>query len=115
MKRIVPMLTCALGFFLAVIVMAQPEQPVTARTDDPLSPAPSLGLLDAVHVAEAYLKEKNIDTRKHYLDNVRLQYSSSWMKGKHWIVTWKLKVMSDGGEIFVFVDMDKNAKQTYGE
>ena len=114
MKRTAVFLTCVLGVVLAVVVTADPNRP-TSQPEDPLSPVPSLGLVDAVHVAEAYLKEKKIDTSKHYLDNVRLQYSSSWMKGKHWIVTWRLKVMADGGEIFVFVDMDKKAKLTYGE
>ena len=115
MRHTMFVLACVFGFTLAVVVTAQPEKPATPQADNMLSPIPSLGLVDAVHVAEAYLKEKRIDTSKHYLDNVRLQHSSSWMKGKHWIVTWRLKVMADGGEIFVFVDMDKNVKLTYGE
>ena len=115
MKHTIVVLTCVFGFTLAVGVTAQPEKPATPQADNISSPTSSLGLVDAVHVAEAYLKENKIDTSRHYLNNVRLQYGSSWMKGKHWIVTWKLKVMTDGGEIFVFVDMDKNAKTTYGE
>jgi len=37
------------------------------------------------------------------------------MKGKHWIVTWKLNEFADGGEIIIFVGMDKKACLTYGE
>lgn len=116
MKRPVHIMACALATLLAVIAMAQPEPRTTSRTAETLSPVPSLGLVEAVRVAEAHLKEKKISTDQHYLDNVRLQQSSTWVKGRHWIVAWKLNnVMTDGGEIFVLVDMDKNVKVTHGE
>jgi hypothetical protein len=78
--------------------------------------APSITLLQAVQIAKSHLEKSGVDTSQHYLDNVRLLHSSSWMKGKHWIITWKRggprPVM--GGEIFVFVDMDKNVKKQGG-
>ena len=116
MKRPARIVTYALTALLAVFAMAQPEPSTPARAADVLSPVPSLGLVDAVRIAEAHLKEKKISTDQHYLDNVRLQQSSPWVKDRHWIVAWKLnKAMTDGGEIFVLVDMDKKVRVTHGE
>ena len=71
---------------------------------------PSLMLPEALTLAQNYIKENNIDISKHYLDNIRLLFDSQWMKGKHWIITWRLKILSDGGEIFIFVGIDKKIR-----
>lgn len=71
---------------------------------------PSLILPEVLTLAQDYIKKNNIDISKHYLENIRLLFDSQWMKGKHWLITWRLKTLSDGGEIFVFVGMDKKIR-----
>lgn len=77
---------------------------------------PELKLEVAIQVAQSFLEKSGVETTHHYLDNVRLIYSSSWMEGKHWILTWNRSgprpVM--GGQIFVFVDMNGNTKKMGG-
>jgi hypothetical protein len=107
--------TSLLAITLACVVIAQTNKtPFPSELDLP-SPVPSLGLEEAIQIAKSHLQEKKIDTSKHYLDNVRLLYSSTWMKGKHWIITWKLNEFADGGEIIIFVGMDKKTRMTYGK
>ncbi|MCP3925911.1 MAG: hypothetical protein GY714_25365 [Desulfobacterales bacterium] len=69
-----------------------------------------LKLPDALKLAHEYILINKIDVSEHYLDNIRFVYSSAWMKGRQWIVTWKLKILSDGGEIIILIDMDKKIK-----
>lgn len=71
---------------------------------------PSLTLPEALTFAQEYIEKNKIDTSKHYLDNIRLVQNSPWMVNKHWIITWRLKIPSDGGEIFIIVGMDKKIK-----
>ena len=69
---------------------------------------------EAQAIAERHLRQKGKDLSTHRLGAVRLTPSSSWMKGQHWIVTWELKTPSDGGQIFVLVDMEKQVKVVGG-
>ncbi|MCK5591788.1 MAG: hypothetical protein KAI72_07515 [Candidatus Pacebacteria bacterium] len=71
---------------------------------------PSLELSEALTLAQEYIEINKIDISKHYLDNIRLLWQSPWMKGKHWIITWRLKRPFDGGQIFIIVGMDKTIK-----
>ena len=80
------------------------------KTHADFSNEPSLKLPEALMLAQKYIGENNIDVSKHYLDNIRLLFNSSWMKGKHWIITWRLNTPVDGGEIFIIVGMDKKIK-----
>jgi hypothetical protein len=113
MKKLI--IASLLSVTLSCVVTAQTNKAIPSAEQESLSPVPSLGLEEAVRIAKSHLQEKKIGTSKHYLDNVRLLHSSTWMKGKHWIVTWKLNVFADGGEIIVFVGMDKKTRMTYGE
>ena len=69
---------------------------------------------EAQAIAEQHLRQEDRDLSKHRLGTVRLVPSSSWMKGQHWIVTWELKSLSDGGQVFVFVDMEKRVRVAGG-
>lgn len=76
----------------------------------------SLPIPEALKAALDYIEKEKIDISKHYIDGIRLLQRSSWMQGKHWIITWKIKDnFVDGGEIFIMVGMDKTIKMTYGE
>jgi hypothetical protein len=87
---------------------------VKEKTQISFSNEPIVKLSEALSLAQEYIKEKNIDISKHYLDNARLLFDSTWMDGKHWIITWKLKTPSNGGEIFIFVGMDKKIRMHKG-
>jgi len=75
---------------------------------------PSLTLPEALEIAQKYVKEKNIDVSERYLDNIQLMYDSSWTDGKYWRIVWKYKKLTLGGEIFIYVGMDKSIKIFYG-
>ena len=101
---------------LCVVSCANTSSSKTTFVPPAIENAPSVDLLQAVQIAQSYLEETGVDTTHHYLDNVRLLYSSTGIKGKHWIVTWKRSGSGpvSGGEIFVFVDMDKNVRKQGG-
>ena len=65
---------------------------------------------EAQAIAERHLRQKGRDLSKHHLGTMRVVPSSSWMAGQHWVITWELKTPSDGGQIFMLVDMDKRVK-----
>ena len=69
---------------------------------------------EAQAIAEGHLRQEGRDLSNHRPGTVRLVSSSSWMKGQHWIVTWELKPLSDGGQRFVFVDMEKQVRVAGG-
>lgn len=90
------------------------QEPTKEQIDSSISAEPLLKLPEALALAQQYIKDNNIDISKHYLDNIRLVLESPWMKGKHWILTWRLKKLADGGEIFIIVGMDKQIKYKGG-
>ena len=69
---------------------------------------------EAIDLANNHLKQIKQDLSKHAQSSVRLVESSSWEKGEHWIVTWSLKTPSDGGQIFVLVNMQKGIRVVKG-
>lgn len=75
---------------------------------------PLLKITEALAIAQEYIKKNKIDISKHYLDNIRLLQHSTWMEGKHWVITWKLKIRAEGGQIFIIVGMDKKTKIVKG-
>lgn len=76
--------------------------------------SPSLNLPEALSLAQNYIKENNIDTSKHYLDNIRLIADANWEQGKYWLLSWLLTSPADGGQIFIMVSMDKQIKIKHG-
>lgn len=96
------------------IAKVSAQESTKEQIDSSISEEPSLKLPEALSLAQQYIKENNIDVSKHYLDNIRSVFDSPWMKGKHWILTWRLKKLSDGGEIFIIVGMNKQIKLTGG-
>ncbi len=89
------------------------------RTERKLTPRPepSLPITEALRVAMEYIEnDKKMDISKYYIDNIRLLQQSSWMQGQHWVITWQIKdTYVDGGEIIIFVGMNKEIKRIYGE
>jgi len=69
---------------------------------------------EAQALAERHLRQESRDLSKHHLGTMRLVPSSSFMASQHWMITWELKTPSDGGQIFVLVDMDKRVKVVGG-
>lgn len=90
------------------------EEPNKEQTDSSISLVPTVGLEEALALAKKYIKDNKIDISRHYLDNIRLVYKSPWMEGEHWILTWRLKKLSDGGEVFIIVGMDKQIRYIGG-
>ena len=115
MKKIITISTL-IGSVLCFISFAGSSSSKEQFVPPIIENAPSIDLLQAVQIAQSYLEKTGVDTTQHYLDNIRLLHSSTWMKGKHWIITWKRGGSSPvmGGEIFVFVDMDKNVRKQGG-
>lgn len=111
MKRLI-IITFAVAIAIGTRITASSNSAKETFVPLGIERAPEVALLQAIQIARARLKEKKVDTSKHYMDNVRLLHDSTWMKGKHWIVVWERRgprpVM--GGPIFVFVDMDKNVR-----
>lgn len=76
---------------------------------------PAISLKEALSLAEHYVAEQKVDTSKHFMESVRLVYTRDNPKGgRKWIVTWALKTPSDGGQIFINVDLDKSVSVTRG-
>ncbi|MFH1022171.1 MAG: hypothetical protein V1809_02150 [Planctomycetota bacterium] len=85
------------------------SMPLFTGESAPAAPAISLPatILEAIAIAQQHVKDNNIDVSKHDIDSVRVVRDS---QGSHWLVTWRLKVESDGGEIFALVGNDKSVK-----
>lgn len=113
MKNIIIAILLAISINLNIATVFAQEL-AKEQIDSSMSMEPSLKLPEALALAQQYIKDNNIDISKHYLDNIRLVFESPWMKGEHWILTWRLKKLADGGEIFIIVGMDKQIKYSGG-
>lgn len=101
-------LTVFAAGLLAALAQTTAPQPV-------LTNEPAVSLKEALALAEQYVAETKVDTSKHFMESVRLVYIRDNPKGiRQWIVTWALKTPSDGGQIFIHVDLDKTVTMTRG-
>ena len=102
------MLSVLAAGVLAALAQTTAPQPATINE-------PAVSLKEALSLAEQYVTEKKVDTSKHFMESVRLVYIRDNPKGmRQWIVTWVLKTPSDGGQIFIHVDLDKSVSMTGG-
>ena len=80
---------------------------------------PPVLIQEAINIAEKYVSENNIDVSKHFISAVRYQSSGPWTnskmgKGPYWQITYELLQHSRGGEVFVFVYMDRKTGHNGG-
>jgi len=92
---------------------ASPQEDVQ-RDQERLPSRPALTMQEAISTAERHIEANNIDVSRHYLSRAHIVYTSTWMEGIHWVITWSLKVPSDGGQIFVNVGNDKSVRSVKG-
>jgi|GEM_PF-1237222 len=80
-----------------------------------LTGEPPVSLKKALALAEQYVAKEKIDVSAHFMESVRLVHITDNPKGKRlWIVTWTLKKPSDGGQVFINVEMDKTVSMIGG-
>ena len=97
---------------LTATLLSIAETPHTAITS---TAEPAVSLKDALRLAEQYVADKPITVTTHYLESITLvPRTGSGAFRKLWLVTWAPKTPSDGGPIFVWVEMDKSVTMTGG-
>jgi len=107
-----------LVIFIAAMLMGCASAPQRTKladsmlqSEDSLPTRPELGMLEAISLAEQHIEDNQIDVSKHYLSKTHIAHTE---QGMHWVVTWSLKTLSDGGQVFVLVHDDKSMKTIRG-
>lgn len=107
--RIITGLLGSVLFASAVVVLAQ------TPSKEVLNAEPAVTLKEALSLAEQHVAKEKINVSRHFLESIRLVHITDNPKGdRQWIVTWALKIPSDGGQVFIRVKMDKSVSMTGG-
>jgi TolA-binding protein len=89
----------------------KPTKHVEVEQIDKVFRAPAVGLVEAIRIAEGYLKKEGIDVSAHYLDSARLMEDAK-AGVRWWKLAWKPNAGGMGGEVWVSVGMDRKALPT---
>lgn len=71
--------------------------------------APTLKLPAALKIATSHLKEEQIELSGHFLESIRLTEVEG-KNGSYWRLKWVPNAHAIGGEIWVYVSMDRRLK-----
>jgi hypothetical protein len=107
------MKTIVLFAFMLIAVSAQtPSKSIAPATDER---RPEITVDQALDIARTHVGKHRIDVSKKYIDSVQFNLNPRGKKGEHWKITWESAEFTKGGQIFLFVYMDKSVEIGYGE
>ena len=98
--------------FILIVTLAQtPNKGTTQATNDR---RPEITLDEALDIAKTHVQKQQINVSDSYIDSVQLKSNPQSEKGKYWEVTWQHR-FAKGGQVFLYIYMDKSVKVGYGE